>query len=163
MAEDDQRLYETARAAQGLAARKRRRKARAAPRERGAAAREPAAPSAAQRAGRRAEEHARRYLQARGLIILARNLRGRTGEIDLVAADSGVLAFIEVRQRRSRRYGGAAASVNRGKQGRLIRTAQYFLPGLKRRYFGGATPPCRFDIITVEPQGLAWIKDAFRE
>ncbi len=158
---DDQKLYEVARAAQHKAMRGRLRKTRAAMRTQ--AAPEQIVLSPTQKTGYRAEERAMRHLQDHGLVILARNLRGKTGEIDLVAADGGVLVFIEVRQRRSRRYGGAAASVNRGKQARLIKTAHYFLPRLKQRYFRGIAPACRFDVVGMEPNELIWIKDAFRE
>ncbi|HWK71785.1 YraN family protein [Pollutimonas sp. M17] len=121
-----------------------------------------AAFSPTQKAGRASEDRASRYLEDRGLTILGRNLRSKAGEIDLVALDNGVLAFIEVRHRNSRRYGGAAASVNRGKQARLIRAAQYFLPRLAQRHFRGAIPACRFDVVSDEPEGLIWIKDAFQ-
>lgn len=117
--------------------------------------------SPTQKAGYQGEEQAGRHLLASGLIIVSRNLRAKTGEIDLVALDGNILVFIEVRQRHSQQYGGAAASVNRDKQRRLIHTAQYFLPRLTQRYCGGVTPACRFDVVSLEPDGLVWIKGAF--
>jgi putative endonuclease len=78
-----------------------------------------------------------------------------------VAVHGNVRVFVEVRARGSLDYGGAAASVNRQKQRRLIRTAQFFLPRLAARYFGGAAPACRFDVVSLEPAGTAWIRDAF--
>lgn len=161
---DDQQLYELALAAQQQAIRKRRRKLRTAAKSSMHAPlclRAAPALSPTQQAGHQAEEQARQYLQAHGLAILVQNLRGRTGEIDLIALDDGVLVFIEVRKRHTQQYGGAAASVNRQKQGRLLRTAQYYLPHLVQRYFRGVTPACRFDVISVEPAGLTWIKHAF--
>jgi putative endonuclease len=170
-------LYEAARAAQQKAVQKAGRRAkaqaRAALRFNAAGTTDTAAPmlaqlptlaavSPTQRAGQRAEALACQHLQDHGLMILAMNLRGKTGEIDLVAADHGVLVFIEVRQRESLRYGGAAASVNRRKQLCLIRTAHYYLPELAKRYFKGQVPPCRFDVVCVEPGGLLWLRDAFR-
>ncbi len=119
--------------------------------------------SPTQRAGDQAEDRAGQLLHASGLMIIVRNLRSKTGEIDLVAIDRSTLVFIEVRQRGSHQYGGAAASVNRNKQARLIKTAQFFLPRLSRRYFRGITPACRFDVITDGPEGLTWIKNAFGE
>ncbi len=117
--------------------------------------------SPTQRAGQAAEMLAAQELSQAGLLLLAQNLRCKAGEIDLVAMDGATLVFIEVRKRQSLHYGGAAASVNRRKQQRLIRTAQYFLPLLTRRYFGGLAPPCRFDVISIEPNGNNWIKQAF--
>jgi putative endonuclease len=164
---DDQRLYELARVAQQKAIRQRQRKAKAS--TKACAAYESqerthtamAAVSPSQQTGHQAEDQALHYLQSCGLTVLARNLRSKTGEIDLIAVDGNTLVFIEVRQRHSRQYGGAAASVNRQKQARLLRTAQYFLPRLVECYFRGMMPACRFDVVGVEPEGLVWIKDAF--
>ena len=61
--------------------------------------------------GAAAEDLAARYLQVRGLKILARNLRCKAGELDLVCLDDGVLVVIEVRQRGSVEFGGALGSV----------------------------------------------------
>ena len=66
--------------------------------------------------GARAEALAARYLIAQGLAIVARNFRTRFGEIDLIARDRGVLVFVEVRMRRSRRFGGAIASITAAKR-----------------------------------------------
>lgn len=156
---DDQALpYQLARLAQQKAWRARRRKQSAKPR---LGATEPPLLSPTQQAGREAEARACRYLQARGLVVLGCNLRSKTGELDLVANDHGILAFIEVRHRGTLEYGGAAASVNRHKQRRLVKTANFFLPILVRRYFHGRMPACRFDVISVEPAGLDWIRGAF--
>jgi putative endonuclease len=61
--------------------------------------------------GAAAEQLAAQYLQVRGLRILARNLRCKAGELDLVCLHDGVLAIVEVRQRGSPEYGGAVGSV----------------------------------------------------
>lgn len=159
MTSEELQLYELARAAQKKAVQKRRRRIALSGKRR--PIKRAARLSPTQRVGHQSEDHARRHLEAAGLIVLDQNLSSKTGEIDLVCLDGGILAFIEVRRRRTRLYGGAAASVNRGKQLRLIKTASYFLPGLTRRYFSGVTPPCRFDVVTIEPDGLAWHKHAF--
>jgi putative endonuclease len=160
--------YARAREAQRLARRRRQRALRAAARrhqqEQQPARKDPhaTAGSPTQRQGSAAEALAARHLDALGMPILARNLRCRSGEIDLVARDGAVLVFIEVRQRRNRRYGGAAASVNRAKQTRLIRAARYFLPCLTRTHCAGRPPPCRFDVISIEGGRIDWIRDAFQ-
>ena len=95
--------------------------------------------------------------------VLARNFRARTGEIDIIGQHGGCLVFVEVRARGNSRFASAAASVDRRKQLRILRTAQLFLqqqPDL-------ATLPCRFDVIAFEPpqsapgRELLWIKAAF--
>jgi putative endonuclease len=110
-------------------------------------------------AGDAAEELALRHLLAAGLRLLQRNYRtpGRGGgEIDLVmrAAD-GTLVFVEVRQRRNARHGGAAASVGVTKQRRILLAARHFLLRWP------AMPPCRFDVVVVEDIGIQWFQAAF--
>lgn len=77
------------------------------------------------------------------------------GEIDLILEDCGTLVFVEVRLRRSRHFGGAAASITAHKQGKLIRAAQHYLQQQ------AAQPPCRFDAVLLEGGRMEWIKDAF--
>ncbi len=62
--------------------------------------------------GAAAEALAARFLEARGLRVLRRNLRTRFGELDLIAQDDDTLVFVEVRLRRRRDFGGAAASIS---------------------------------------------------
>jgi putative endonuclease len=113
--------------------------------------------------GTASEQLAAEYLRARGLIVLARNVRCRAGELDLVCVDGDVLAIVEVRQRAKRDFGGALASVTWRKQRKIIRATQYFL----RRQAEWRGRVMRFDVLAVEgvPEGahrIVWIKDAFR-
>jgi putative endonuclease len=110
-----------------------------------------------------AERVAADFLGVRGLEILARNLRCRTGELDLVCLDRGVLVIVEVRLREHLEFGGALASVTWEKRRKIIRTTQYFLG----RRTNWRDRPIRFDVLGVQglPDGthrIAWIKDAFR-
>jgi putative endonuclease len=113
--------------------------------------------------GAAAEALAAEYLRIRGLEILARNLRCKAGEIDLVCVDGGVLAIIEVRQRESADFGGALASVTWSKRRKIILATQHFLQREKR----WNNFPLRFDVLAVHglPDGVhrvEWVKDAFR-
>jgi putative endonuclease len=113
--------------------------------------------------GKYAEDLAANYLAAHGLELVARNVRCKAGEIDLVCRDGTVLVFIEVRQRSRADFGGALASVAARKRGKLVRAARFLLhihPAWRRSIV-------RFDVIGVQgnPCGrheIAWIKDAFR-
>lgn len=68
------------------------------------------------------------------------------------------LIFVEVRLRRSKQFGGAAASVDERKRRKLARTAQHFLA--RHRRF--ANFPVRFDVIAIDGAGtIDWIEDAF--
>ena len=96
--------------------------------------------------GQQAETLALSWLQQRGLVCVARNYRCRMGEIDLIMHDGITLVFVEVRQRRSARFGGAAASITPAKQARLVRTAEHYLHTLP------SLPPCRFDAVLLDGQ-----------
>lgn len=116
--------------------------------------------TARQRAGAAAEEAACARLEAAGCRILARNVRFREGELDIVADDGGTVVFVEVRMRRGDGFGGADGSVDAFKRRRLVRAAQHFL--LERYGAQGGVPPCRFDVITADSNGIRdWIRDAF--
>lgn len=121
------------------------------------------APSPTQMTGTLSENRTAAWLERQGLLILERNLLCRAGEIDLVAREGEVLVFVEVRYRGSASHGGAAASVNRRKQQRLLRAARYFLPRLVQQHFAGHWPPCRFDVVCEQGGQLQWIRHAFNE
>ena len=115
------------------------------------------------RRGTESEQLAAEYLQARGVLILARNLRCRAGELDLVGLDEDVLAVVEVRQRSRADFGGALASVTWRKQRKIIRATRFFW----QRQAAWRPHVMRFDVLAVEglPGGvhrIVWIKDAFR-
>jgi putative endonuclease len=109
-------------------------------------------PAGALRGGE-AEELAARHLRGRGYRILARNVKSKVGEIDVVALDRGVLCFVEVRQRRDRT---AAESVGAEKRRRLSRAAEQYLIA-----HGKTDAACRFDVVTVTGGDIEIIKDAF--
>lgn len=77
--------------------------------------------------GQAAEDLAAAHLQAAGLRLLARNHLCRFGEIDLICREGEVVVFVEVRQRRSERFGGAAASITTRKRLRIWRAARHYL------------------------------------
>ena len=119
-----------------------------------------------------AENRACDYLSQQGIAIVERNYRTQRGEIDIIARDGETLVFVEVRLRSHATFGGAAQSIDRRKQARLISAAQHYL--LKT----GLTDsqPCRFDAICMsavatdpdlgsKPKNsgtIDWIRDAFR-
>jgi putative endonuclease len=107
------------------------------------------------------EAHALRYLERRGMTLIARNVVYRGGELDLVMRDRhGVLVFVEVRARSGSAYGGALASVGYRKQRRLTLAARLFLLGYMRDRIR-PVPVCRFDVIAFDRGRLTWIEDAF--
>jgi putative endonuclease len=113
--------------------------------------------------GDRFENAASELICQQGLRIIARNFSAKTGEIDIIAMDGNTLVFIEVRARSNPYFLSAAASVDRRKQRRIVRTAQVFL----QRNRQWSNLPCRFDVVAFEPRQSTfeesghWIRSAF--
>ena len=106
------------------------------------------------------EDVARRKLEAAGYRILESNFRTRAGEIDFVARDGDTLCFIEVKGRRSTRFGSPAEAVTMEKRRRIHRAAEAYL---QRRRLSQAV--CRFDVVSiregVENAGVEILRSAF--
>lgn len=94
--------------------------------------------------GKRGEDLACVELEKRGYVILDRRFRTRCGELDIVARDSGVLVFVEVRARSGGSFGTPLESVTWRKRQRLSRMAAAYL--CHKRLVDVA---CRFDVISV--------------
>ena len=58
-------------------------------------------------------------------------------------------------KRGNSRHGRAAASISVIKQRRIVFAARHYLLRL------ATLPPCRFDVVLQEPQGLQWLQAAF--
>ena len=69
--------------------------------------------------GQSGERLAADYLEEQGIRVIDSNWRCPNGEIDLVALDGAELVIVEVKTRRSRRYGDPLESLTRAKLNRL--------------------------------------------
>jgi len=107
--------------------------------------------------GRTAESLAAKYLTDQGLQIIEQNYSAKTGEIDIIALDNQVLVFIEVKFRKTARYGQPYETVTHNKQQKIIRTAQSYL--LKHKKYTNYA--CRFDIISILNNEITWLSHAF--
>ncbi len=94
--------------------------------------------------GKQGEEAACQFLEARGYRILDRNFRTRFAEIDIIAEYEETVIFIEVRTRRSARYGSPGESVGRAKQKKIITGAMQYLREKSLHDYR-----IRFDIVTL--------------
>jgi len=94
------------------------------------------------------------HLKARGYDILERNYRAVRGEIDLIAQDGDFIVFVEVKTRRSLKFGLPQTAVTTQKQRQISKVALAYLQA--KNLFDA---PCRFDVIAihVSPQ-LALLK-----
>ncbi len=94
--------------------------------------------------GRRAERAAARYLRRRGYRILARNVRTRLGEVDIVARHHDWLVIVEVRSRQVDSPVAPRQTLTRKKRRKLhILTEQ-----LRKRY-RLESMPVRVDLVEV--------------
>jgi len=109
------------------------------------------------RTGAEGEDRARRGLERAGYRILSRNYRCRYGEVDLVAQEGEVIAFVEVKARRSGTYGIPALAVTRAKRRRILRAALHWLVsnGLPDR-------PVRFDVVSLRKGPAGWETEILR-
>ena len=110
--------------------------------------------------GVRGERRAAWFYRLRGYRIVARNVRLRAGEIDLVVRRGGLLVFVEVKSRQSLLAGHGVDAVDRRKKLQLISLADQYLT---RHPHSGEV---RHDIVSLFWTGLRFIvthfPDAFR-
>jgi len=100
------------------------------------------------RFGREAEEAAAAYLRARGWRLLGQNVRVGRGELDLIVRRGAVLAFVEVKARRSRRCGAPEDAVSPRKRRQVARLAELWLAA--RPWALRGVGEVRFDVVAVD-------------
>ncbi|MBR5319348.1 MAG: YraN family protein [Peptococcaceae bacterium] len=108
------------------------------------------------------EAIAKKYLEKKGYTFLQANFRCKTGEIDLIMQKENTIVFVEVRSRKSNRYGEPLETVNKTKQEKVRKAAGYYLYIHPQK----AKCCCRFDVVSVlwknsTPQ-ITWLEDAFQ-
>ncbi len=107
---------------------------------------EPKSSVSARQVGHVGERLARVHLEAKGYRILDANYRCPWGEVDLVAQDGPIYAFVEVRTRRGGAYGSPEESLVSGKAQRLMLTAQHYL---ERHDLDSAETSWRIDLVAI--------------
>ena len=109
--------------------------------------------------GRAGENAAALYFEEKGIRILGRNFRSRSGEIDIIALDRDTIIFTEVKTWSAYGIEALEQSLDAKKQRKIIETSKYFL-SLHREYKYMAI---RFDVIFISPEGITHIASAFTE
>jgi putative endonuclease len=94
--------------------------------------------------GRAGERLAADYLEQQGLVVLARNWRCPSGELDIVATDGRTVVFCEVKTRSGVDYGAPLDAVSQHKVRRLRDLARAWL---QEYQLDGC--PIRFDVVSV--------------
>ncbi len=99
------------------------------------------------------------YLKDQGYRIRETNWQSNHQEIDIIAEKDDVLAIVEVKTRRSKKFGDPETFVTRQKQKMLVKAANHYIA------LSGIDKNVRFDIVSVLLQDdrhqLHHIKDAF--
>jgi len=113
--------------------------------------------------GRLGEQQACQFLQNHGYEILARNVRGGRGELDIVAKKDDIVIFVEVKAHRQRISSLQAVTADKCARLRSAATA-WLMKNPKASLL-----QCRFDLIMVSPSkflkpwaSIEHIQDAFR-
>ncbi len=111
--------------------------------------------------GRKGETLAALYLEARGFVIMSRNVRTGQGEIDLIAEKDGLMIFCEVKTRRTQSYGYPETSITARKQETMIACVEEYLQNRSEE-----PAEWRIDVLAVEisPDGkdthIEWFENA---
>jgi putative endonuclease len=122
----------------------------------------PSAPDP-RRIGQDAEKQAADFLRQRGYRIIETNVRFTIGELDIIAEDGATLVFIEVRARRSSRFGSPEESLTAGKRRRVYRAVELYLQTRRLK----EDRPMRIDVVAIDlrpggdPTRIELIQDAF--
>jgi putative endonuclease len=106
--------------------------------------------------GAAGEEQAAAWYRSRGYAVVDRNWRCREGELDLVVRRGSELVFVEVKTRRTDRFGTPAEAVTRAKQRRLRVLARRYLDTTHER-----AGSLRFDVVSILGGRLEVIQAAF--
>ena len=109
--------------------------------------------------GKKGEERAAAAIEAAGMSIIAKNVRSRHGEIDIIALDGETIVFIEVKAWTVYGIEDLQYSLDLKKQRRIIETAKYFL--LAHREYNKMS--IRFDVVFVKKDSITHLASAFTE
>ncbi len=98
------------------------------------------------------------WLWIKGYQILARNYRIRGGELDIVAGKRDTLVFVEVKYRKTARFGKADEFVDKRKQKKLKLAAKFYMA---EKRLNPEHQNYRFDVVAIDRFHFRHIKDAF--
>ena len=98
-----------------------------------------------QQFGKKSESLAVDCLKKNGYKIIQQNYRTKVGEIDIIAKQGKSLVFIEVKARKSSRFGAPELAVTPKKQRKISMTALYYLKSTKQ-----SNIKARFDVVAIK-------------
>ncbi len=110
--------------------------------------------------GKLGEDIAVDFLNNSGYKIIERNFRCELGEIDIIALDKNILAFVEVRTKKTSSFCTPQETVTFSKQKKLQKLSLYYLTKKQIK-----NKDCRFDVVAIDlskgKNGIELFKNAF--
>lgn len=94
--------------------------------------------------GKKSEAIVVKHLKKHGYKIHEQNYRTKYGEIDIIAEDDRALVFVEVKARKTLRYGNPKWALTPAKQRKISMAALFYL-----KHTGQSNAKARFDVVTV--------------
>jgi putative endonuclease len=104
------------------------------------------------------ESVAAKFLMKKGFELIDRNVHSPGGEIDLIMKDGDELVFIEVKTRKSHRFGFARESFSPQKARRMLLAIEHYF--LVRQKVDDI-PAFRIDFVAVEVRGEKFFCEHF--
>ncbi|STO32017.1 Uncharacterised protein family UPF0102 [Fusobacterium necrogenes] len=104
--------------------------------------------------GDKYEEKAVKLLISRGYEIVERNYRVKAGEIDIIAKFEDTIVFVEVKYRKTLKYGYGLEAVDYKKIRRIYNAAKVYLMLNKK-----LSSKTRFDCISFLGEKISWTKN----
>ncbi|MCL4575873.1 YraN family protein [Fusobacterium animalis] len=104
--------------------------------------------------GNKYEDKSVETLMDEGYKILERNYQNRFGEIDIIAEKDKEVIFIEVKYRKTNKFGYGYEAVDRRKIMKILKLANYYMQSKKYQDY-----KIRFDCMSYLGDELDWIKN----
>ncbi|HET7118622.1 MAG TPA: YraN family protein [Hanamia sp.] len=106
------------------------------------------------------EQLAAKFLLEKGFIILHQNWRYSHWEVDFIASLKDTLHFIEVKTRRTKKFGNPEDDVTKKKMGNLINASEEYL------FLNPEWKKIQFDVLSInifknEPAEYFFIEDVY--
>ena len=117
-------------------------------------------PNKKQQFGEKGESLAARHLKRQGYRIIEQNYRTNLGEIDIIAREKDSIVFVEVKSRKTGRFGNPKWAVTPKKQRKISMVALQYLKATRQH-----DAKARFDVVSISRvQGaprIELVKNAF--
>lgn len=107
--------------------------------------------------GKKYEDLAKEYLISQGYEIIDANFYTHFGEIDIIAREGDYLVFLEVKYRKTTKYGSPLEAITPRKIKNIRNSAMYYIHSKRVSQF----QPIRFDVVAILGEEITLLKNAF--